>query len=188
MTASLSDGRSLDVTEQVSWTSSAPGVVFVSPLAGERGTLTARTVDARAGSASCHDGRMRLAWYTNVPRPVVHVTTCTAAACATAEGALPFTETTPRVAAVGDRVIAVYGQEGDQGLRYRFGALDGLAAAPEVVVFDDAAHDGVALEAPPTLLVRGEAAVVMATRRDGLQETWAIRVDARGYRALRPRE
>jgi len=150
--------------------------------------LTVRTVDARAGTAACHDGRLRLAWYTNVPRPVVHVTTCTAAGCATAEGALPFTETTPRVAAVGDKVIAVYGQEGDQGLRYRFGAIGGLVAAPEVVVFDDAAHDGVALEAPPTLLVRGEAAVVMATRRDGLQETWAIRVDARGYRALRPRE
>ncbi|MDX2010250.1 MAG: Ig-like domain-containing protein [Myxococcaceae bacterium] len=45
-TASLSDGRSLDVTEQVQWTSSAPSVVFVSMLAGERGTLTARAVGA----------------------------------------------------------------------------------------------------------------------------------------------
>lgn len=51
-TASLSDGRSLDVTEQVSWTSSAPGVVFVSTLAGERGTLTARTVGITEVQAS----------------------------------------------------------------------------------------------------------------------------------------
>jgi uncharacterized protein YjdB len=43
-TANLSDGRFLDVTEQVQWTSSAPAVVFVSTLLGERGTLTARAV------------------------------------------------------------------------------------------------------------------------------------------------
>lgn len=39
-TASLSDGTFLDVTEQAQWTSSAPRTVFVSMLAGERGTLT----------------------------------------------------------------------------------------------------------------------------------------------------
>jgi hypothetical protein len=151
--------------------------------------LTVRTVDARAGTAACHDGRLRLAWYTNVPRPVVHVTTCAATgACTTAEGAIPFTETSPRVATVGEQVLAVYGQDDQQGLRYRFAALDALATAPEVVVFDDGAHDGVAMEAAPTLLVRGDAAVVLATRRDGLRETWALRIDARGYRALRPRE
>lgn len=41
-TASLSDGRAFDVTEQVAWSSSAPQVVFVSTLAGEQGLLTAR--------------------------------------------------------------------------------------------------------------------------------------------------
>jgi hypothetical protein len=92
------------------------------------------------------------------------------------------------VATVGEQVLAVYGQDDQQGLRYRFAALDALATAPEVVVFDDGAHDGVAMEAAPTLLVRGDAAVVLATRRDGLRETWALRIDARGYRALRPRE
>jgi trimeric autotransporter adhesin len=51
-TASLSDGRSLDVTEQVSWTSSAPNIVFVSTLASERGTLTARTIGVTEVHAS----------------------------------------------------------------------------------------------------------------------------------------
>ena len=55
-TASLSDGRFLDVTEQAQWTSSAPRTVFVSMLAGERGTLTGvapgvTEVQAKVGGA-----------------------------------------------------------------------------------------------------------------------------------------
>ncbi len=41
-TASLSDGRQLDVSEQATWASSAERVAFVSTLAGERGTITGR--------------------------------------------------------------------------------------------------------------------------------------------------
>lgn len=51
-TASLSDGRTLDVTEQAQWTSSAPQLVFVSTLAGERGTLTARALGTTEVQAS----------------------------------------------------------------------------------------------------------------------------------------
>lgn len=152
------------------------------------GAMAVRAVEARPGAFACHEGRLRLAWYTNVPRPVVHVTTCTAEACTTAVGDFVFTEVTPRVALLGDRVLLAYTQEGAQGLRYRLAPLDGLARAPEVVVFDDAAHDGVQLEALPTVLSCGDAAVILATRAEGARETWAIRVDAQGYRALRPRE
>ncbi|MFO0604617.1 MAG: hypothetical protein U0324_15650 [Polyangiales bacterium] len=157
-------------------------------LWARNGALTARAVEARPGAFACHDGRLRLAWYTNVPRPVVHALTCTADGCAAAEGAFVFTEVAPRLAVAGDRVLAAYTQDGAEGLRYRFAPLDGLAAAPEVVVFDDSAHGGVKLEAAPTVLARGESAVILATGDDATRETWAIRVDARGYRALRPRE
>lgn len=156
-------------------------------LWARRGAVSARPVDARPGAFACHDGRLRLGWYTNVPRPVVHVTTCTAEACVAAEGAFVFTETSPRLALAGDQVLAAYAQEGLEGLRYRFAPPAGLATAPEVVVFDDSTHGGVRLEAPPTALARGDAAVMLVTD-EAARETWAIRVDARGYRALRPRE
>lgn len=51
-TASLSDGRSLDVTEQAQWTSSAPQVAFVATLPGERGTLTGRALGTTEVQAS----------------------------------------------------------------------------------------------------------------------------------------
>lgn len=43
-TASLSDGRALDVSEQVQWSSSASSVAFVSLLVGEKGLVTGRAL------------------------------------------------------------------------------------------------------------------------------------------------
>jgi uncharacterized protein YjdB len=50
--ATLSDARTLDVTEQSTWLSGAEQVVFVSMLPGERGALTARAPGIAEVSAS----------------------------------------------------------------------------------------------------------------------------------------
>ncbi|MCA2976882.1 MAG: Ig-like domain-containing protein [Myxococcaceae bacterium] len=57
-TASLSDGRSLDVTEDAQWSSSAPDLVSVSTLAGERGLLLARGAGAVEISAQLGEHRV----------------------------------------------------------------------------------------------------------------------------------
>jgi hypothetical protein len=56
------------------------------------------------------------------------------------------------------------------------------------VVFDDAAHEGVDLEASPVLVARGDVAALFVTRKEAPHETWAVRLDAQGFRALRARE
>jgi hypothetical protein len=149
--------------------------------------LQTQAVEAGHGMLSCDEGRVRVAWWSATPVPMVHVTTCAPEGCRHASAPAPFTDTPPRIAALGDRVLMVYTGEEGAGLRYRYGALATLAEGRETVVFDDAAHEGVDFEMPPTLLTRGATAVVLATRAQGAHETWAVRIDAQGYRSVAPR-
>jgi hypothetical protein len=149
-------------------------------------TLTAtHTVDARVGSVSCSNQRMKLTWYWPTPMPTIHVSTCSATGCAHAEGPAPFTDVAPRVVSMGERVLLVYTSETYGGLRYRYGSLATVADEPETVIFDDAAHDGIDLEAAPVVLSRGDLALILVTRKTATAETWAFRIDGDGYRTLR---
>jgi hypothetical protein len=50
-----------------------------------RGPWQTRSLDARPGTLTCEASALRMAWYTDVPRPAVHVATCDAARCDAAE-------------------------------------------------------------------------------------------------------
>ena len=148
----------------------------------------ALTADARPGSLTCSDGRVRMAWYATTALNTVHVTTCTPERCTHAEAPAPLVDGAPRVVALGERVLVAYTGEALGGLRYRYGPLATIADARETVVFDDAAHEGVDLEASPVLVARGDVAALFVTRKEAPHETWAVRLDAQGFRALRARE
>jgi hypothetical protein len=150
--------------------------------------VSARTIDAGHGTLSCHGGTLRLAWYSPLPFPKAHVTTCTEARCTHAEATAPMLDAPPRVVAMGERVLLVYTGDELGGLRYRYGPLATIADARETVIFDDAAHDGIDLEAPPTVLAHDDLAAILVTRKGAPYETWGLRVDADGYRAMRQRE
>ncbi len=174
-----------DARAVVAWGDDAHGVV----LWFRNGSfVSARTIDAGHGTLSCHGGTLRLAWYSPLPFPKAHVTTCTEARCTHAEATAPMLDAPPRVVAMGERVLLVYTGDDLGGLRYRYGPLVTIADARETVIFDDAAHDGVDLEAPPTVLAHDDLAAILVTRKGAPYETWGLRVDADGYRAMRQRE
>lgn len=150
--------------------------------------VSSRAIDAGRGTLSCDGSTVRIAWYSPTPFPTAHVTACTEARCDHAEAPAPMLDAPPRVVAMGARVLIVYTDEGITGLRYRYGPLATIADARETVIFDDAAHDGVDLETAPTVLTRGDLAAVLVTRKEAPYETWGVRIDADGYRAMRLRE
>lgn len=148
------------------------------------GFLSAIRAEAKPGVIHCEGDYLRIGWFEAIPIPSAHVTTCGQTGCAHARAPAPDIDTDPVIAPVGHRVLAVYtqrvGNGGYGGLRYRIAPLMDLASAPERVIFDDAEHEGLAVEPTIPVFVRGARAVVLVTSKGVAGETYAFRIHEDG--------
>lgn len=140
-------------------------------------------------SFTCRGTEATFTWTEISPHRFIHQVRCTPAGCSASRGTLPEFDGEMLVSDLDGRVLFLGVPRGGLGLRMRLAPVADVYSTNDVVVIDDAAHGGLAIEAPRQIFVRASSAVVLVTSTGTAHETYGVQFDAAGgFRGVRPIE